>query len=456
MSLLRRGGLFASAVLLAGSLVGSPARAQNSLCPTSFPGQTQITFQGSSCTNGITGAYSNTALVSQSLGEVSQSSTQDATKATMASVSDRRTAEEQRCPGGSTRVNGTCQPAAPASRFAPEPPNQTLMSMPAALLAFDTPKRPFANAPRAEPAARMAVWAQAYGDYERRTGNSPGLGEFSVLALNVTSTTWSGGVLGGVDLTFRDLASSRDGLIVGMLAGYESSNMSLSASSISSDPTSPNGFSTMKAQLSGPTTGVYASYFNGGFSADLAIRVEFFNINLSFNDLLGFQSNPGFGFPPTSVPFSGSGTTSLVNTTTSGNVNYRIPVYRNVWIEPTAGFQFTRSDYESGADQLGLADGSVLRLHAGERFGVEGTWDAVRMTTVFTALLYDDVAVRGGVLQDAPNPLILSDQGKLRAEGILALYLYQGKGVSYLLQADLRGGEGLIGAGLKMGLRAAW
>lgn len=456
MSLLRGGGLLAGAVLLAGGLVGSPALAQSALCPTSFPGQTQIIFQGSSCTNGITGAYSNTALVSQSLGEVSQSSTQDATKATMASISDRRTAEEQRCPDGFTRVNRTCQPAASVSRFAPEPPNPALMSMPTVLLAFDSPKRAFAKAPMAEPAARMAVWTQAYGDYERATGNSPGLGEFSTLALNVTSTTWSGGVLGGVDFTFRNMASLRDGLIVGMLAGYESSHMLLGASSISSDPTSPNGFSTMKAQLSGPTAGVYASYFNGGFSIDLAFKVELFDINLSFSDLLGFQSNPAVGFPPTSVPFSGGGTTSLNNYTKSGNVNYRIPVYGYVWVEPTAGFQYTRSDYASGADQLGLADGSVLRLQAGARFGVEGTWDAVRMTTVFTGLFYDDVAVSGGVLSDAPNPLILSDQGKLRAEGIFALNFYQGNGVSYLLQADLRGGEGLIGAGVKMGLRAAW
>ena len=108
-------------------------------------------------------------------------------------------------------------------------------------------------------------------------------------------------------------------------AGMKSSHMSLSTSSISSDPTSPSGFSTMKAQLSGPTTGVYASYFNGGFSTDLAFKVEFFDVGISFNDLLGFQSNPDVGFPPTSVPFSGSGSTSLNNYTTSGNVNYRIP-----------------------------------------------------------------------------------------------------------------------------------
>lgn len=212
----------------------------------------------------------------------------------------------------------------------------------------------------------------------------------------------------------------------------------------------------MNAMLSGPATGVYASYFDGGFSTDLAFKVEFFKLNLSFNDLLGFQSNPAFGFPPTTVPFFGSGTTSVNNYTTSGNVNYRFPVSGHVWTEPTAGILYTLSDYASDADQLGLADGSILRLQTGERFGVEGTWDAVRMTTVFTGLLYDDVLVSGGMLQNAPNPLIIADQGKLRGEGILTLNFYQGDRVSYLLQADLWGGQGLFAAGGKMGVRVAW
>lgn len=215
-------GLLAAAVLLAASVVGSPARAQSALCPTSFPGQTGIIFQGSSCTNNVTGAYSNAALASQSLGELSELSTLDATKATMASISDRRATEAQRCADGFTRVNGVCQPEASASRFAPEPPsNATWMSMPTELLAFDPMKPILAKAPEAEPTARVAVWTQACGDYQRATGQSPGLGEFSVLALNVTSTTWTGGVLGGLDFTFRGVASEGDGLIVGVLAGYE-------------------------------------------------------------------------------------------------------------------------------------------------------------------------------------------------------------------------------------------
>jgi Autotransporter beta-domain len=456
MYLLRSAGLWAATIVLVGALSGKPARAQNALCPTSIPGQAGISFQGSSCTNSVTGAYSNAALASQSLGELSQSSTQEATKATMASIAERRATEQQSCPDGFVRINGACMPPETALRFAAEPPDASAMAIPQSLLEFAPPptKAP-AKQPVIEP-PHWAVWAQAYGAYERLSGQSPGLGEFSVLALNVTSTTWTGGVVGGADYTFRNVASAGDGLIVGMLLGYESSHVSLAASSISSEPTSPNGFSTMKAQLSGPTTGAYASYFNGAFSTDLAFKTEFYNLNMSFTDLLGFQSNPVFSFPPTTVPFSGAGTTQLNVYSTSGNVNYRIPTGATTWVEPTAGFEYRILDFASGANQFALADGTLLRLQGGARFGFDGAWNGVRMSMVVTGLLYDDVQVAGGVLANSPNPLILSDEGKLRAEGILALNFYHGNGVSSFAQADLVGGEGLFGFGGKAGVRVAW
>jgi hypothetical protein len=69
---------------------------------------------------------------------------------------------------------------------------------------------------------------------------------------------------------------------------------------------------------------------------------------------------------------------------------------------------------------------------------------------------YDDVLVTGGVLASAPKPLILSQEGKLRAEGILTLNVHHGNGVNSFVQADLRGGEGLFGATGKVGARVAW
>src|SRR4051812_48576414 len=168
-------GVLTATVLAAAIGFAEPAHAQKALCPATAPagapGQPGIFFQAGECTNGTTGAYSNATLASQSLGELSQSSTQDATRATMASISQRRTSEQQDCPAGSTRVNGACVPTA-ASRFAAEPSNA---AVPDELLAFAPrvtkaiPYRPVPEAPH------MAVWAQAYGNYERLSGRGSGL-----------------------------------------------------------------------------------------------------------------------------------------------------------------------------------------------------------------------------------------------------------------------------------------
>ena len=236
----------------------------------------------SSCTNGLAGAYSNAALASQSLGELSESSTEQATRTALASISERRAREQQKCPDGYTRVADECVPAA-VSRFAADPPDAIAAAMPPSLLAMAASLSMAAAQPPAPDPPHWAVWAQGYGDYERRSGQSPGLGEFSVLALGADSTTWTGGMLGGADYTLRNVASAGDGLIGGILIGYESSHVSLKTSSISSDPTSPNGYSTFNARLYGPATGVYASYFNNrGFSTDLAFKAEFYALNLAF------------------------------------------------------------------------------------------------------------------------------------------------------------------------------
>ena len=134
-------------------------------------------------------------------------------------------------------------------------------------------------------------------------------------------------------------------------------------------------------------------------------------------------------------------------------MNYEIPIDKISWVEPTVGLAYAISSYGPGADQFALADGSVTRLQAGARFGVEGAWDGMRMTTIVTGLLWDNVSVAGGVFANAANPLILADQGKLRAEGIVALNFYQPNGVSYLLLVDVQGGEGLFAVGAKAGAR---
>src|SRR3954464_3263687 len=157
-------GILSGTVMVGGIGFGAPAQAQKALCPATAPagapGQARIFFELGECTNGTTGAYSNATLASQSLGELSQSSTQDATRATMASISERRVSEQQSCPAGSIRVNGVCTAASEISRFAAEP-QDSLAAAPDSLLAF-APRvnksplyRPVPDAPH------MGVWAQA-------------------------------------------------------------------------------------------------------------------------------------------------------------------------------------------------------------------------------------------------------------------------------------------------------
>ena len=448
-------GLWAAAILLTSILAWSPAQAQNALCPSMIPNQGGILFTGSSCTGDKgSGAYSNAALASQSLGELSESSTEQATIAALASISERRSTEQQKCPDGYTRFAGECVPAA-ISRYAANPLDA--IAAPPSLRAMTASlNTAAAQLPGPDP-PHWAVWTQGYGDYMRQSGQSIGTAmDFTSTALSANSSTWTGGILGGADYTLRNVASAGDGLIVGLLIGFEFSDVSLKTSSVTpAQENRPNGNATYNAHLSGPATGVYASYFNNrGFSTDLAFKAEFYALNLAFTDLLGFQGVPDFLMTP--YQHSDSGSTSLNDYTFTGNVNYRILTSAATWVEPTAGFEYTISQYAAGAYQFGLADGSLVRLQGGARFGFESAWNGLRVSTVATGLLYHDVLVSGGVLPSAPNPKILADQGLLRAEGILTLNFDHGNGVTSFVQADVEGGKGLFGAGGKAGVRIAW
>jgi len=89
----------------------------------------------------------------------------------------------------------------------------------------------------------------------------------------------------------------RDGLIVGMWPGMSSSNTSLSASRHLVGPDSAKWFRYHEGAAVGTTQGSTPVISTAAFSTDLAIKVEFLHYQPLFNDLLGFQSNPGVCLP---------------------------------------------------------------------------------------------------------------------------------------------------------------
>jgi hypothetical protein len=430
-------------------------------------------------------------------------------------MTERREAEQQRCAEGFKRVDGECQPISPPApeekkvaeaKPTPEPspkPKKAKKPKPAAIQPEEEQvpvvkaarrKRPQPKPPQVtvapppmvckdgpcapipiEPAVRFATWTQVYGDYERRNASGPALvpqdaGPPVPVNTSVQNRTGTVGFQVGGDFTSRGVLFANDGLIAGAMAGYVTSDLTLNTSSLSTNfAIAGNGSSHTTANLAGPLAGLYATYFNGGFSTDLLLKVDVLTLNESFRDNLAFTSATGVdpltgavvASGPFNFPFGNSGSTNLLNATVMGDLNYRFNLYPNFWIEPTVGAQYTNTSYGTGAANLGLEDGTLVMVQGGARFGTNFLiGNNIRTTAILTGLAYDDVLVAGGFIPAAGfagnNILRQADQGQVRGRGVLAFNFDFGQGISSFIQGEARGGKGLFGAGGKAGVRYQW
>jgi Autotransporter beta-domain len=456
-------------------------------------------LQNGVCTNSGSGgidpsAFSGAALASQALSALSQTTTQETSRSTVSRIIDRREQEEQRCAEGFSRVDGTCERNPPPVReevasveSEPGPPPSHKLKkaktpkaaaiqpppepVPAGKIVRRQPLAPIPPPLPVGPAIRFATWTQVYGDYERRNASAPTFvtpdaGPPVPVDTSVRSRTGTVGFQVGGDFTSRGVLFADDGLIAGAMAGYVTSHLTLNTLSMSTNfAIVGNGSSHTTADLAGPMAGLYATYFNGGFSTDLFLKVDVLRLNETFTDNLAFTSAgfaPNGDFSPAFiVPFSGSGSTNLINATVFGDLNYRFNLYPNFWIEPTVGAQYTNTSYGTNAFQLGLADGTLVMVQGGARFGTNFLLcDWVRTTAILTGLAYDDVLVAGGFIPGAGfagnNILAHADQGQVRGRGVLAFNFDFGQGISSFVQGEVRGGKGLFGAGGKAGVRYQW
>jgi hypothetical protein len=281
------------------------------------------------------------------------------------------------------------------------------------------------------------------------------------LGISVQSRTGTVGFEVGGDFTTRGVLFPDDGIIVGAMAGFASSKLTLNTASSSNNfAIVNNGSGQMNANLSGPLAGLYASYFNNGFSTDFLVKVDAFNLNETSTDNLAFTSGGEF-LPAFNFLASGSGSTDLLAATVFGDLNYRYSIYPNFWIEPTVGAQYTNTTYGGGAANLGLQDGTLVMVQGGARFGTDFfLGNGIHTITTLTGLAYDDVLVSGGFIPGAGflgnNILASSDQGRVRGRGVLAFNFDFGEGMSAFILGDVRGGQGLFCAGGKAGLRYQW
>jgi len=500
-----------SLMCIAGS---TTTKAQSVFCPSSVGNQTGISygFGGATglCTNGLnggTGAFSAAALSSQVIGDVQASVAQQTTTATIESVSARRATETEICPEGTERINGVCtprrytnKPVKPLARRFPEPIVKTRVDDRSGFVQY-----------QADPTApKFGFWMQGFADYERRTGTTnslvvpgyhvpavpgglvfnnqndcnnngngwtfnanaggpgvsgcvqpggpgvvtsaagtPAVNQTIPLQTNFTATSRTAGLLAGADMTRSGILSANDVLIFGILAGYTDTSMHITAFDTS------GSYSDMRTSITGPSVGGFISYGNGPFSNDTMFKVDFLHIDETYTQILQFS-----GASTAAVLNSGTAGVGLTNYSLASDFQYRFPISLGWWWEPTGGFRYINSQYGNGAAALGLEDGYVWRVQGGLRLGTDQMWNSVRVTTTLTGLAYSDVVVHGVVISGGSiggtffgNTLLPSDQGLVRGQGIWRSNFDFGNGRSLFVQADVRGGEGLFGAGARLGGR---
>ena len=407
-------------LMFAGGIVGSasPLHAQI-FCPPNF------SFSNGTCTfTGVgppNSGFSVAGLSSEALSEVAQSLSQQTTNRAVEAIRERREEEVAACPENFERVQGQCRPRpGRADRPQSRPPRTATPMIVKAL-------PPSADA---APGYTPALWTQVFGDFERRDHiTSP---EFNDIGSR--TTTW--GVLSGFDFTFRNVGDAGDLLILGMLAGYSSSDIHFTNSST-------------VAHVTGPSVGAYGVYVHGAFSTDLTFKTDLFSLDESFSETIGTS-------PP--IVNAGSATVDMTNYIVANSFNYRIPLSLAQWIEPTVGYRFTQTKYGAGSGDLGLVDGHLFRVQGGARFGTEADWNGTHVTAIVTGLAYSDVSITGGTAStDFVNPVVFAtDEGKLRGEGIFALNFDYNNGLSTFALADVRGGTDFLGYGGRLGLRYQW
>lgn len=314
-----------------------------------------------------------------------------------------------------------------------------------------------------------AVWAQGYLDYDRHKNIAPGNQE------NPTRSAVSGGGLIGADWTQVSRGETVHAFQFGVFSGYNETRAKLSntffaVNEADAPPdTLPGGGNTNyfradnKETVEGPFVGTYMAYVKDRWTFDVALKADFFDLTQS--STLRQRCDDDVG--------TQNGSASVTNYMIAANAAHRYDIGdENKWWEPMVGLRYTmtsfgndpsNSVFRDGGVQptgrLGLEDGSALRLQVGARFGDQVALDGgYILTTTVGAFLYSDVAISGfesvaGQTGEAVGPV---DEGKIRVLGQLETRLSMGNGMSYMMQAELRGGGDVIGAAGQIGIRYEW
>jgi len=281
---------------------------------------------------------------------------------------------------------------------------------------YGAEKNPLYKAPPPAAAAgpTWATWVEGIGDWEKRK---------ALDANDIGRTQDTYGVHAGLDGTWKNVWLPGDYVVAGLVTNWTSTRIHLTDSPAT-------------LRLEGPGVGLYSMYINGAFSADLVGKLDFLTLK---EDFAGFAPNASIG---------------VTNAGVSGNIQYKNK-FGSSFLEPTAGFSFTRTMFGDNAALMGLQDGSTLRLQAGARFGTVFDANGISFEPTLALLAYSNVVADGTTVNTLPIavPVTPTDKGLVRGEVDPELNLDFNNGYSAYVRGSVRFGSELVGGSAKVGLR---
>jgi outer membrane autotransporter protein len=235
----------------------------------------------------------------------------------------------------------------------------------------------FAAAPRryASPTrtnVTYAAWAQGYYEREERSGRFAGT--------DIGRTTRTSGGIFGVDAVIMGVRHMSDAVVIGILGGVTESRVRDNVGSSS--------------RLEGESFGVYGAYVDGAWSLDGVVKADMFDLYR------------------TTAAGTADTTLGLTNYSLAMNLNYKIQK-TGWWLEPTAGFSYSRLVWNGTASSLGFEDGTEFRVQGGVRSGTSWTTGGVQIEPSIGAIAYIPVVIDGGSIASVGVPTAPTDQGKL-------------------------------------------
>jgi outer membrane autotransporter protein len=217
-----------------------------------------------------------------------------------------------------------------------------------------------------------AAWAQGFYEREERSGR--------FLNTDIGRTTRTSGGIFGVDAVIMGVRHMSDAVVIGVLGGVTESRVRDNVGSSS--------------RLEGESFGVYGAYVDGPWSLDGVVKADMFDLYR------------------TTAAGAADTTLGLTNYSLAMNLNYKIQK-TGWWLEPTAGFSWSRLYWNDTASRLGFEDGEEFRIQGGFRSGTSWTTRGVQIEPSFGVIAYVPVVIDGGSIASAGTPSAPTDQGKL-------------------------------------------